>query len=70
MILNFPDVFGALQKLYLIGQADGKILDTSLMHDLFISIQFVRIFSSMFQEGEVKLEKSVITLKSLWMQKW
>ena len=33
------------------------------MHDLFISIQLVRIFSSMVQEGEVKLEKSAITLK-------
>ena len=35
----------------------------NLMHDLFISIQLVRIFSSVPQQGEENLEKSVITLK-------
>ena len=33
------------------------------MHDQFISIQLVRIFSSMLEQGEVNLEKSAITLK-------
>ena len=41
----------------------GKILEASLVHDVFISIQLVQIFSSMLQEGEVKLEKSAIALK-------
>ena len=41
----------------------GKIWVASLVHDLFIGIHLVRIFSSMLQEGEVNLEKSAITLK-------
>ena len=40
-----------------------QIWEASLVHDLFISIQLVRIFSSMLQGGEVNLEKSVITVK-------
>ena len=36
-----------------------------MVHDLFISIQLVRIFSSMYMyhEREVKLDKSAIRLK-------
>ena len=41
----------------------GKIWKASLAHDLFISIQLARMFYSMLQEGEVKLEKSAFTLK-------
>ena len=41
----------------------GKIWEASLVYDLFIGIQLVRIFSSMLQQGEVNLEKSAITLK-------
>ena len=41
----------------------GKFWETSLVHGLFISIQIVRIFSPMLKEGEVKLEKSAITIK-------
>ena len=41
----------------------GKIKKANLVHDLCIIILLVRIFSSMLQEGEVNLEKSVITLK-------
>ena len=40
----------------------GKNWEASLVYDLFISIQLVRIFSSMLQEGEVNLEKPAITL--------
>ena len=47
----------------------GKNWEASLVHDLFISIQLVRIFSSMLQQGEVKLEKSVITLNTLLTRK-
>ena len=39
------------------------MFDASLVHDRFISIQFVRFCSSMLHEGEVKLIKSAITLK-------
>ena len=46
MILNFQDVFGAPWKLYLMSQDYGKIGEASLVHDPFISIQLVRIFSS------------------------
>ena len=41
----------------------GKFWKASLVHDLFISIQLVRNFSAMLQEGNVKFEKSAITLK-------
>ena len=41
----------------------GKFWEASLVYDLFIGIQLVRIFSSMLQQGEVNLEKSAITLK-------
>ena len=37
--------------------------EASLVHDLFISIQLVRIFCSMLQQEEVNLEKLAITLK-------
>ena len=41
----------------------GKIWEASIVHDLFISIQLVRISSSMLQKEEVKLEKSAINLR-------
>ena len=37
-------------------QVYGKIWEASLVYDLFISIQLVRIFFSMLQEGEVNFE--------------
>ena len=45
------------------GQNRGKNWKASLGDDLFISIQFVRIFSSVLQQGEGNLEKSANTLK-------
>ena len=36
-----------------------KNWEASLVHELFISIQFVRIFSSVLQEAEVKLESKI-----------
>ena len=35
----------------------GKIWEASLVYDLFIGIQLVRISSSILQKGEVNLEK-------------
>ena len=62
-ILNFPDVFGAPQKLFKRVGTTDKNWKASLLHDLFISVQLVRIFSFMLQEGEIKLEKPATTLK-------
>ena len=57
-------MFGAPKKLYLTSQEyEKKNWEASLVLDLFISVQVVQIFSSVLQKGEVKLEKSAITLK-------
>ena len=44
-------------------QDSEKKWEASLVHYLFISIQLVRIFSSILQEEEVKPKNSAITLK-------
>ena len=41
----------------------GKNWEASLVHDLLISIQLFRIFSSMLHKEGDKFEKSAITLK-------
>ena len=55
-------VWGSIETLF---KESGywKIWEASLVHDQLICIQLVRIFSSIVQEGEVKLEKWAITLR-------